>query len=175
MICVVPDCEKISCAREFCAMHYARVRRNGHYAIKRCRANRESGQRNEMGLKLCNRCELWLSESNFHSDVKRVDKLSLHCKNCERNRRRAAKYNVDVDEMLFLQFFQCAICADPIDSASSNVDHDHSCCKGKSSCGSCVRGLLCSKCNVGIGSFRDNALFLRGAALYIERWSNKCK
>lgn len=37
------------------------------------------------------------------------------------------------------------------------VDHDHKCCLGKTSCGRCVRGLLCGNCNTILGRQRDDA------------------
>lgn len=37
------------------------------------------------------------------------------------------------------------------------VDHDHKCCPGKTSCGKCVRGLLCGNCNTILGRQRDDA------------------
>lgn len=44
------------------------------------------------------------------------------------------------------------------------VDHDHKCCPGKTSCGRCVRGLLCGNCNTILGRQRDDAeVFLRMA------------
>ena len=48
------------------------------------------------------------------------------------------------------------------------VDHDHSCCPGPVSCGRCVRGLLCSRCNRFIGHLRDGVESLRGLADYLE-------
>ncbi len=39
------------------------------------------------------------------------------------------------------------------------VDHDHNApcgCKGSTSCGKCVRGLLCSNCNGILGRLRDD-------------------
>jgi hypothetical protein len=42
----------------------------------------------------------------------------------------------------------CAVCrlVEP-----THVDHDHACCPGIRSCGKCVRGLLCSRCNMIVG------------------------
>jgi len=31
------------------------------------------------------------------------------------------------------------------------IDHDHTCCHGGTSCGQCIRGILCSSCNMSLG------------------------
>lgn len=49
------------------------------------------------------------------------------------------------------------------------VDHDHACCAGDTTCGSCVRGLLCGHHNAGIGLLGDDPTNLRAAADYLER------
>lgn len=67
-------------------------------------------------------------------------------------------YNMTVDtykKLLVLQENRCAICKTE-DSGNRmwHVDHDHGCCPMSAySCGGCVRGLLCGKCNVALGVF----------------------
>jgi hypothetical protein len=48
------------------------------------------------------------------------------------------------------------------------IDHDHGCCPArKRSCGKCVRGLLCVRCNVGLSYFGDNPESLAAAGAYV--------
>lgn len=49
------------------------------------------------------------------------------------------------------------------------VDHWHGCCASPTSCGRCVRGLLCGPCNKLIGRLGPEAL--RRAATYLEERS----
>lgn len=73
------------------------------------------------------------------------------------------------DELFDEQDGVCAICKQPevVKHHSTNevqcltVDHDHAT--------GLVRGLLCTKCNKGIGLLRDNPVFLRNAASYLEK------
>jgi hypothetical protein len=68
------------------------------------------------------------------------------------------------EEILRLQGGGCAICGQPPGEAKfqrMHVDHDH--VSGD------VRGILCGKCNVGLGSFCDSQKILLRAAKYLKR------
>lgn len=74
-------------------------------------------------------------------------------------------------EILAIQGGRCAICGRDTPSERRNtrfhVDHDHRCCPGRTSCGECVRGLLCHACNTALGNFKDSPDLLMAAAAYI--------
>jgi hypothetical protein len=84
--------------------------------------------------------------------------------------RRRAKYGLTNEQfahMFARQLGRCAICQKqwPGDADSPNkdvqIDHDHDT--------GLVRSLLCSACNLGIGSMQDNPSLCRAAATYLER------
>jgi hypothetical protein len=54
-----------------------------------------------------------------------------------------------------------------------HTDHDHKCCPDSNSCGKCVRGLLCWRCNVGLGIFSDDIDSLISASVYLLSYANK--
>ena len=79
------------------------------------------------------------------------------------------KYNVSrerFDAMLIAQAGRCAICTEPM--VQPCVDHDHACCPHDSSCGACVRGLLCQSCNQGLACFKDSPEIMAAASDYLS-------
>lgn len=53
-----------------------------------------------------------------------------------------------------------------------NVDHNHSCCPGRKSCGKCVRGILCRRCNRVLGLLNENPLLLPSYLLeYLKKYA----
>ncbi len=78
----------------------------------------------------------------------------------------------DYASMLASQSGRCAVCGTDTPRGQFNtwhIDHDHRCCPDSSSCGRCVRGLLCNNCNVGLGNLQDDPDVLRKAIEYLER------
>ena len=87
------------------------------------------------------------------------------CKPCRKRHtsvvKRAAKYGICVEtpyKLLRQQGGGCAICGEK-DFDALCIDHDHA--TGR------VRGMLCGKCNFGLGFFRDNVLYLQQAIRYL--------
>ena len=74
------------------------------------------------------------------------------------------------------QDYACAMCGTtrPFGRfAGWNIDHDHDCCPGHTSCGECVRDILCYLCNTMLGMAGDDPRKLRAGADYIERHKTK--
>lgn len=77
------------------------------------------------------------------------------------------------EQMVTEQGGGCAICGgEPSGNGKSgqplHIDHDHACCAGASSCGRCIRGLLCGNCNTAIGLMKDDPDRLITAAAYVR-------
>ncbi|KKN82234.1 hypothetical protein LCGC14_0310470 [marine sediment metagenome] len=95
------------------------------------------------------------------NDIERVPVRKLS----ERDYRLYVQYGIvegEYEDLLVEQEGGCAIChVTPFpDERKLGVDHNHR--TGK------VRGLLCGKCNSGLGLFLDDPDLLRTAAKYIE-------
>lgn len=69
----------------------------------------------------------------------------------------------EYDAMLLRQDGRCAICGDLPDVLKKPlcVDHDHATNK--------IRGLLCQRCNTGVGQLQDSVDNLKAAIKYLER------
>jgi hypothetical protein len=132
-------------------------------------------------LKWCGGCKDFLPLEDFHKNKLRPSGLDSRCRNCGKDRRLMNLYGISLEEYnsrLKAQNNSCAIChlkETEIDPRSGmikflHVDHDHACCPGVKSCGKCLRGLLCSRCNTAIGQFNDNKRLLIKAIQYIQEW-----
>ena len=135
------------------------------------------------GLTLyCRQCKSQMSKEYYVTNKERVKKNAAAWK--EKNpdkikehaeRERSRTYGITIEHynnLLDQQNNRCAICREEDKSGRAlAVDHDHSCCPGKKSCGRCVRQLLCLRCNSILGYIKDNIEILEAAKKYLERHS----
>ena len=82
-----------------------------------------------------------------------------------RERKLLAHYGITIsawDKIFEKQGWRCAICktSTPPHKHGWHTDHDH--------LTGTVRGILCAKCNRGLGQFEDNIITMKAAIAYIE-------
>lgn len=125
-------------------------------------------------MRKCFRCKTYKDLKDFIKQKERSLGYGYSCKPCanlyaknyNKNRTKSkiistsrkqifTRYNITQDEyneMLKAQNYVCGLCGKPEKNGNNlSVDHDHACCPGKTSCGKCVRGLLCWGCNIKLG------------------------
>lgn len=172
--CSIESCERPFHALSYCRIHYDRSR-NGtpmEIPIVRQRKKGETLFRDSKNRKQCVHCLGWFPEDYFKKHHSTADGLDVRCKECETFARIQRTYKVDRDyvESSISAQNGCAICGYSADLFPVwwAVDHDHSCCPDNSSCGSCVRGILCAYCNRGLGQFRESVINLEKAIKYLQ-------
>lgn len=171
--CTFDECTAPRRYDQLCMGHYTQRRKTG--TLKPLRRFTDPMVRDESGNKQCRRCDRWLPTEAFSTNKARRDLLTAYCRRCERDKALIHNYGITVHQheaMLAGQGGGCAICGGQNkDGRAFFVDHDHACCPGQRTCGSCVRGLLCGDCNLGIGYFRDDIARMKTAISYLIRGS----
>ena len=110
----------------------------------------------------CRRCKIDLPLDSFHKDKRTPNGHYDICRDC-RNKHRMITNITDeqYDAFLVAQNNSCAICGIHTSEAERGlvVDHNHETHK--------IRGLLCTRCNVGLGYYGDDTTKLSMAIEYL--------
>jgi hypothetical protein len=131
-------------------------------------------------MRKCTFCSEEKNYSEFYASRTGKHGLMSWCKDCHRlkmgRNQRDQRYKISRAEykaMLDEQGGVCAICKQPetVEYRGKlkklGVDHDHNCCIGQKRCGDCNRGLLCQKCNAGLGNLGDDPARLKAGIDYL--------
>lgn len=131
--------------------------------------------------RICHTCGLDKPWSEFHRHSQGTNGYTSRCKNCvqkevkgrhdadplawKENRKRInleTSYGISLEEFnlrVRKQNNLCGICREPM--TLPHVDHNHE--TGKN------RDLLCFRCNIGLGYFKDSPARLEAAINYLNR------
>lgn len=145
----------------------------------------------------CPCCNEWKTLEDFYKWPSGTYGISWNCKECTKAKARAnhkahrekgaehwethrkkyrvrhykKKYGLTLEEFedkLESQGNECEICKESLDvndnSKKAHMDHNHT--TGE------LRGILCSKCNQGLGSFYESKEKLKSAIEYLEKYND---
>jgi recombination endonuclease VII len=116
------------------------------------------------GFRWCPSCREAIAHEDYVRSTRTASGFGSRCKACKRaadmDRYYASRYGLDragIEELRAKQSDRCGPCGDP---RPGHIDHDHAT--------DLVRALLCERCNLTLGLFRDDPSLLRAAADYVE-------
>lgn len=115
----------------------------------------------------CQACGKVAPIHQYPSERKANQVASKLCESCRKLDMTLRRYKITSERwwgMYDVQGGKCLLCFRSFEETRAVIDHDHSCC-ASGSCGSCVRGLLCQRCNWVVG-VREGILADSG---YVER------
>lgn len=188
-ICSIGTCHDLVTARGWCDRHYKHWHKYGDPEPRAYRT--PDGTHPIEGHRHCLRCGVVKPFAQFHKSATLADGVSFYCKECTKSfsaarrerdpvawrirsqqsshRYALKKYGMTVEDyaaMFVRQKGVCGICAHGETARGSGgsvkllaIDHCHTT--------GVVRGLLCSACNQGLGSFRDDVSRLTAAIEYL--------
>lgn len=169
--CDFPGCGRPHLSKGLCAGHY-----NQAWAgtpLRPIRTAPDTTARDEHGRKCCTACGNWLPEDAFYVRAASADGLSPACKRCARSCQLQRDFGLtlnEYEEILEAQNGGCAVCgrSEEENGRMLAVDHDHTCCPDRMTCGKCRRGLLCIRCNLHLGAVGDNVAHIEAMAAYLR-------
>jgi hypothetical protein len=161
--------------RGVCLFHYRQMVAGVPFKRHVPARPRGRGLERRDGRKECAHCLLWRDLDEFGPAAKAADGLQPWCSQCIKDYMSLRRYGLtrgDVERRVQEQG-GCAACgvARPRNEGFRNgwhVDHDHACCPGGTTCGRCIRGILCADCNKLLGLVGDDVSRLLAAVNYLR-------
>lgn len=157
--CVCGNCGRVAVVTRICLLRNSQL---GAIGCNACRSR--NGPKREIidGKVVCCDCGRLLPVSEFNPCRRNtISKIESYCRSCKRDQRIHREYGLspsDHADIVATAKGRCQICRRK--TRTLVVDHDHATL--------IVRGVICRKCNSGLGFFRDSPETLERAIQYLN-------
>lgn len=134
-------------------------------------------------MKFCKNCLINHPIENFGVDKQTRDGLLSRCKSCMSQYKKELRstpeakkanklyairkrYKLTPEQYYELISRNCDSCGSDVGLA---IDHDHNCCPDRITCGNCIRGVLCRRCNTAEGMFKNDPNAILKLVSYMQK------